>query len=106
MISMGNPIPQMFRVVFDTGSGHLVLPSKECGSEACQVHKMYDQKLSQTAVPINANGATAPPGKACDQVTISYGTGTIKGELVRDTVCLSHPANGDSSVADADRQWD
>merc|ERR1719401_1023698 len=30
--------PQSFRVVFDTGSGHLVLPSVECASEACLVH--------------------------------------------------------------------
>lgn len=106
MISIGNPTPQMFRVVFDTGSGHLVLPSAECGSEACKVHKQYSQKMSESAVPINANGATVQPGKACDHVTIAYGTGSVKGEFVRDMVCLSHATDGDASVADADREWE
>mmetsp|Transcript_86062 Transcript_86062/g.156791 ORF Transcript_86062/g.156791 Transcript_86062/m.156791 type:complete len:531 (-) Transcript_86062:47-1639(-) len=106
MIAIGNPAPQMFRVVFDTGSGHLVLPSAECGSEACKVHKQYNQKLSSSAIPINANGATVQPGKPCDHVTIAYGTGTVKGEFVRDNVCLSHATDGDASVADEERQWD
>jgi hypothetical protein len=88
VISVGRPVPQSFRVVFDTGSGHLVLPSVECGSEACLVHKQYNQSSSVTAVPINVDGSTVLPGKKCDQVNIGFGTGKVKGEFVRDVVCL------------------
>jgi saccharopepsin len=92
VVSVGHSAPgapaQLFRVVFDTGSGHLILPSVECGSEACLVHKQYNQSASTTAVPINADGSTVLPGKNCDQVTIGFGTGSVKGEFVRDTVCV------------------
>jgi len=93
VISIGRPAPQSFRVVFDTGSGHLILPSVECGSEACKVHKQYNQSSSHTAVPINLDGSTVPAGKHCDQVNIGFGTGKIKGEFVRDMVCLGEPAD-------------
>jgi len=91
VISIGRPAPQDFRVVFDTGSGHLILPSVECGSEACLVHKQYNQSSSTTAVPINVDGSVVPPGKMCDQVNIGFGTGKVKGEFVRDVVCLGPP---------------
>lgn len=103
IISIGQPVPQSFRVVFDTGSGHLVLPSVECGSEACLVHQMYNQSASTSAVPINADGSTVPPGKSCDQVNIGFGTGKVKGEFVRDILCLGPPQERgvDGSTADA-----
>mmetsp|Transcript_102073 Transcript_102073/g.195945 ORF Transcript_102073/g.195945 Transcript_102073/m.195945 type:complete len:532 (-) Transcript_102073:318-1913(-) len=104
MISVGSPA-QMFRVVFDTGSGHMVLPAVECGSESCLVHKRYDKRLSSSAVAINQDGNEANSGMI-DRVTISYGTGTIKGEFVRESVCLSHAIDGDASLADADRTWE
>merc|ERR1719352_782633 len=65
VVSIGRPVAQSFRVVFDTGSGHLILPSVECGSEACLVHKQYNQTGSQTAVPINVDGSVVKPGKKC-----------------------------------------
>lgn len=99
VISIGRPVPQEFRVVFDTGSGHLILPSVECGSEACAVHRQYNQSSSVTAVPINADGSVVPPGKMCDQVNIGFGTGKIKGEFVRDTLCLG-PAQSAEEIAD------
>jgi len=92
---------QTFRVVFDTGSGHLVLPSVECGSEACLVHKMYNQSASSTAVPINSDGSVVKPGKSCDQVNIGFGTGKVKGEFVRDVVCLGEAKQDEHSVTDA-----
>jgi len=100
IISIGSPTPQSFRVVFDTGSGHLVLPSVECGSEACLVHKQYNQSASSTAVPINSDGSTVRPGKKCDQVNIGFGTGKVKGEMVRDVVCLGEPQQEGSTVTD------
>merc|ERR1719464_2425853 len=41
-----------------------------------------------TATAINADGSPVPPDELCDQVTIGYGTGSVKGEFVRDQICL------------------
>jgi hypothetical protein len=90
-ISIGRPL-QEFRVVFDTGSGHLVLPSAECESPSCLIHNRYNQSASLTAVPINADGSEVIGNEEADQVTIGYGTGEVTGEFVSDEVCLG-PAN-------------
>lgn len=89
IIEVGNP-PQKFRVVFDTGSGHIVLPAVECQSETCRLHRQYNTKASETAVPINLDNSVVEPGDVCDQVTIGYGTGKVTGEFVRDQVCISN----------------
>merc|ERR1740129_924102 len=54
-ISLGRP-SQYFRVVFDTGSGHLVIPSSVCKNESCIEHQQYNISNSVNAVPINVNG--------------------------------------------------
>jgi len=94
IISLGSPVPQEFRVVFDTGSGHVVVPSVGCQSEACLAHKSYNLSGSDTAVAINADGTQVPPNELCDQVTIGFGTGEVTGEFVRDRVCLGNSSNG------------
>jgi len=91
IIGVGGPVPQEFRVVFDTGSGHVVIPAATCESEACLVHQRFNMTASESAVPINVDGAPVPKGKLCDQVDISFGTGQITGEFVRDKVCLGFP---------------
>lgn len=94
LLRVGTPA-QDFRVVFDTGSGHVVLPAAECKSEACQVptRRKYAQKDSQTAVPINADGSIVGENELGEQVTIGFGTGEITGEFARDIVCFgSQPA--------------
>lgn len=97
-ISVGRPA-QEFRVVFDTGSGHLVLPAAECLSPSCLAHRRYNVSRSETAVPINGDGSVVAPGDLCDQVTIGFGTGEVTGEFVRERVCLGSeawPAEGAS----------
>jgi hypothetical protein len=89
-VSVGSP-PQSFLVVFDTGSGNLLLPSKECTDEACTGHKRYDAALSATAMQIAyADQPTTPVAAdgTRDIVTITFGTGEMSGVYVRDNICL------------------
>lgn len=79
---------QEFSVVFDTGSGHVVLPSASCDSNTCLVHKRYNITKSPKAWPVNADGGPVPEDDLCDQATIGYGTGSITGEFVHESVCL------------------
>lgn len=80
VIHLGVPA-QEFRVVFDTGSGHVVVPAAGCQSEACLVHKSYNLLESETAVAIKSDGAALKPDELADEVTIGFGTGEIKGQF-------------------------
>jgi len=93
VIGVGTPVPQLFRVVFDTGSGHVVVPAATCESEACLVHERYNMSASKTSIPVNADGSPVPAGELCDQVDIGFGTGQITGEFARDRVCLGFPSD-------------
>mmetsp|Transcript_121116 Transcript_121116/g.353928 ORF Transcript_121116/g.353928 Transcript_121116/m.353928 type:complete len:455 (-) Transcript_121116:188-1552(-) len=97
-LSIGGPEAQAFQVVFDTGSGHLVLPSALCRTETCLDHRRYRRRLSQYAQEIDANGALVSPWQPRDQITVSFGTGEVTGVFVRDRVCLGHAAIRRSSA--------
>lgn len=89
-VIVGSP-PQKFSVVFDTGSGNLLLPSKECVDEACTGHKRFDSGLSATAMQVAY--ADQPTTKVAgdgsrDVVTITFGTGEMSGVYIRDNICL------------------
>jgi hypothetical protein len=88
-LSVGTP-PQLFDVVFDTGSGHLVLPSKLCRTNTCKQHRMFRRKASSTAQDIEVDGSSVVPGEARDQIRVQYGTGEVIGVLVRDITCLGN----------------
>merc|ERR1719399_330156 len=89
-ITVGQP-QQEFLVVFDTGSGNLLLPGKECTDEACTSHKRFDSSLSKHSVQIAfADQPDKPvaPGGDRDVVTITFGTGEMSGVFVKDRVCI------------------
>jgi len=103
-ISAGTP-PQDFSVVFDTGSGHVILPAIDCESETCTLHRRYNSSASSSAKPVNADSSDVLEGEECDQVTIGFGTGEVTGEFVKDSVCLTGLASpqGKAASSSADR---
>jgi len=87
-LSIGRPNPQEFCVVFDTGSGHLIVPSVMCKTETCKKHRRYRRRQSTTAVDIDVDGTPVIKGNSRDQLTVSFGTGEVSGVFMHDRVCL------------------
>jgi len=77
---MVGPNKKAFKVVFDTGSSVLWIPSKQCHSAACKSHHQYDIKKSKTGHIIKA-----PHGKV-RVAHIQYGTGSMTGVEASDKV--------------------
>jgi len=97
-ISVGAPQSQLFEVVFDTGSGHLVLPSTMCRSQTCLDHRRYKRKASLLAQDIDVDGTLVQAGQMRDQITVSFGTGEVTGVFVKDRVCLGKAAQQEPSA--------
>jgi len=110
-ISVGRP-PQQLRVLFDTGSGAVLLPHKACNSPACVAHRRYSPWKSDTAVDVNADGTHVMPGGERlakgrvkrTVVTVEFtqadlGEGAARGVLVRDDVCLGPAASAGKACA-------
>lgn len=72
-ISLGSP-PQEFNVIFDTGSSNTWVPSKDCSSFACLLHRRYDSGKSSSFV---ANRT---------EFKIRYGTGSVEGFISHDAM--------------------
>lgn len=77
-----------YKVVFDTGSGHLILPSTYCSSDTCRAHRRYRRSQSSSARDIDHDGSTVQAGEPRDQITVSFGTGEVTGVFVEDVVCV------------------
>lgn len=87
-ITLGSPVAQEFRVVFDTGSGQLIIPALQCTAEPCLKHRRYNVSASSTARPVNADGSPIDANGVGDSATIGFGTGQVTGELISEQVCV------------------
>mmetsp|Transcript_13702 Transcript_13702/g.25685 ORF Transcript_13702/g.25685 Transcript_13702/m.25685 type:complete len:408 (+) Transcript_13702:82-1305(+) len=99
-VFLGHPSPQEMQVLFDTASGHLLVPHTACRSHACKKHKRYSPWKSAKATDVNANGKPVKEGERLvkgqvtrDAVTVEFtqadlGEGAARAVLVHDDVCL------------------
>ncbi|KAL1567757.1 AP4A phosphorylase [Salvia divinorum] len=91
-IAIGTP-PQIFTVIFDTGSSNLWVPSSKCYfSPACYVHAKYKSSQSST---YKKNGKSA---------AIQYGTGAISGFYSEDVVKIGNLVVKNQEFIEATRE--
>lgn len=89
-IFIGQPIPQPFTVMFDTGSGHVFLPSENCISDVCLKRRRYHRNISTSVVDIDERGEKIERNLVDPiEVELVYNTGKVSGEFVGEVACLS-----------------
>ncbi|KAG6329225.1 hypothetical protein ID866_9863, partial [Astraeus odoratus] len=90
-ISLGTP-PQTFKVILDTGSSNLWVPSTRCTSIACFLHAKYDSSASSS---YKANGST---------FAIQYGSGSMEGFVSQDRLSIGDLTITRQDFAEATRE--
>jgi saccharopepsin len=99
-LDIGHPA-QSFSVVFDTGSGNLLVPADDCQSEACHKHDRFYQSKSPSAREVSCEGTPLVEGEEPphDEVTITFGTGEIWGRCLQDKICIGSVCDRGSFIA-------
>jgi saccharopepsin len=83
-ITVGTP-PQKFTVVYDTGSGNLIVPGDECTSLACRKHRTFRADDSNT---LRSSLCGMYKGEPSDRMQVKFGTGKIDAKCVEDEICV------------------
>eukprot|EP00429_Kryptoperidinium_foliaceum_P013305 CAMPEP_0176036804 /NCGR_PEP_ID=MMETSP0120_2-20121206/18229_1 /TAXON_ID=160619 /ORGANISM="Kryptoperidinium foliaceum, Strain CCMP 1326" /LENGTH=545 /DNA_ID=CAMNT_0017370191 /DNA_START=89 /DNA_END=1722 /DNA_ORIENTATION=+ len=94
-MSLGTP-PQPFKVIFDTGSGNLIVPAADCNVPGCAPHKKYDSKASTSS-----SFVTNERGEGSSEIT--FGTGQVSGDFYKDRLCIGESLCFDASFIAADK---
>ncbi|KAG6917888.1 hypothetical protein DXG01_000497 [Tephrocybe rancida] len=90
-ISIGEPA-QTFKVILDTGSSNLWVPSTRCTSIACFLHTKYDSSASST---YKANGT---------EFSIQYGSGSMEGFVSNDQLTIGDLEIPNQDFAEATKE--
>ncbi|EJD01470.1 aspartic peptidase A1 [Fomitiporia mediterranea MF3/22] len=90
-ITLGTP-PQEFKVILDTGSSNLWVPSTKCTSIACFLHAKYDSSASSTH---KKNGTS---------FKIEYGSGSMEGFVSNDVLSIGDLKIHDQDFAEATKE--
>lgn len=88
-VSLGTPASQKFNVIFDSGSGQVIVPSAECASQTCMMHARFNRSASQDAVSVQMDGRATPIHSTPESVSIQFGAGSVTGTMVKETFCVS-----------------
>lgn len=90
-VYVGMEISSPFTVMFDTGSGHVFLPSETCDTEACTKRRRYASH-PDSIMDIDEDGGntTSNETKHRTEAELLYGTGSVSGEFVKDRICLGN----------------
>jgi len=83
-VTAGTP-PQKFMVVYDTGSGNLIVPGSECFSPACRQKQQFKELDSNT---FQSSVCGMYEGEPSGNMKISFGTGFVRGKCVEDKICI------------------
>lgn len=100
-IEVGTP-PQSFVVVYDTGSGNLIVPADDCQSKACVKHQQFMRSKSSSLASVNCDGTPIDSGADPDRITITFGTGQIEGRCLKDRICLGNICTQGSFIGSTD----
>merc|ERR1719444_234438 len=94
-MTVGTP-PQPFKVIFDTGSGNLIVPASSCTVPGCAPHKKYDSHASSSS-----SFVTNEKGEGSSEIT--FGTGQVSGDFYKDKLCMADPLCFDAAFIAADK---
>lgn len=103
-VSVGTPA-QKFSVVYDTGSGNLLIPGQGCRDTACKRHDRFDEQQSHTVKEMNCDGSAMSKGLKHDALTIHFGTGRISGKCLEDKICIGSLCASGSFVAATEESY-
>ena len=94
-IEVGQP-PQKFTVIFDTGSGNLIVPDSSCSVPGCAPHHKYNHQGSSSSAFVTNE-------KNEGSSTITFGTGQVEGNFYKDNLCIGDSLCFDANFIAADK---